>query len=236
MAPSWASGSQSPGTADPRQTEDLLARVKADLLPHQLEFVNDTSIASLACVVGLAVERRRRFAPRLSRWPLPIRGTPLPCLSPRLSCCGTSGSSLLMTFLEEYEIPFTYRASPLPEYILHLPEADTTISAGPPKLGHASGARTSPPVWRMRSTRQTVDIGAKAVQMMLARLRSGNIRQLAMASTPEGFRMMHQLFVEDANQGERRLIRPRPWTTRTCLTGSFSPCRSYTHPNSLQRT
>jgi hypothetical protein len=30
-------------------------------------------------------------------------------------------------FLEAYEIPYTFRASPLPEYMLHLPGGDTKI-------------------------------------------------------------------------------------------------------------
>ncbi len=31
------------------------------------------------------------------------------------------------TFLESYDIPYTFRASPLPEYVLHLPGGDTKI-------------------------------------------------------------------------------------------------------------
>jgi hypothetical protein len=30
-------------------------------------------------------------------------------------------------FLESYDIPYTFRASPLPEYVLHLPLGDTKI-------------------------------------------------------------------------------------------------------------
>jgi hypothetical protein len=43
--------------------------------------------------------------------------------------------------------------------------------------------------------------------MMLARLRGGKKPQLALASTPEGYKYMYRTFVEDGDNDDRRLIR-----------------------------
>lgn len=45
--------------------------------------------------------------------------------------------------------------------------------------------------------------------MMLARLRGGQNPQLAVASTPEGFRWMYRTFVEAEDQSDRHLVRAR---------------------------
>ena len=45
--------------------------------------------------------------------------------------------------------------------------------------------------------------------MFLARLRGGDIPQLAMASTPEGYKIMYNLFVEGADNEDRRLIKAK---------------------------
>ena len=45
--------------------------------------------------------------------------------------------------------------------------------------------------------------------MFLARLRGGKNPQLAMASTPEGYKIMYQLFVEEGDKEDRRLIKAK---------------------------
>ena len=45
--------------------------------------------------------------------------------------------------------------------------------------------------------------------MCLARLRGGTNPQLAMASTPEGYRTLYRLMVEDGDKPDRRLIQAK---------------------------
>ena len=54
-------------------------------------------------------------------------------------------------------------------------------------------------------------IANKAFPKILGRLRAGNVRQFAAASTPEGFRWMWQTFASEDGKGrnDRRLIRMR---------------------------
>lgn len=54
-----------------------------------------------------------------------------------------------------------------------------------------------------------MDIALKAYQKILARLRVGNVRQLVIATTPEGFRATYQIFVKDIDKGNKRLIKAK---------------------------
>ena len=55
----------------------------------------------------------------------------------------------------------------------------------------------------------SMEVAQKASEMVLARLRGGKNPQLAVASTPEGFRWLHRTFVEVEDQTDRHLIRAR---------------------------
>jgi hypothetical protein len=54
-----------------------------------------------------------------------------------------------------------------------------------------------------------VDLAQRAVEKFLGRLRAGNRRQLGIFSTPEGFGLMYQLFVEEAHRTDRALYRAK---------------------------
>ena len=54
-----------------------------------------------------------------------------------------------------------------------------------------------------------LEVSQKAVEMFLARLRGGQQPQLAMASTPEGYKILYNLFVEESDKDNRRLIKAK---------------------------
>ena len=54
-----------------------------------------------------------------------------------------------------------------------------------------------------------MDIALKAYQKILGRIRAGNVRQLIIATTPEGFKATYQIFVKDIGKGSKRLIKAR---------------------------
>jgi hypothetical protein len=114
-------------------------------------------------------------------------------------------------FLEAYDIPYTFRASPLPEYTLHLPGGDTKILCRSfENWSRIIGLNLA---WVLADEIDTVtpNIANKAFPKILGRLRSGNVRQFAAASTPEGFRWMWNTFgSDDAQQRtDRKLIKMR---------------------------
>ena len=114
-------------------------------------------------------------------------------------------------FLEHYDVPYTFRASPLPEYVLHLPGGDTKILCR--SFENWSRCIGINAAWCLADEIDTVPPATanKAFPKILGRLRSGNVRQFAAASTPEGFRWMWNTFgTEEAQQRpDRKLIRMR---------------------------
>ena len=110
--------------------------------------------------------------------------------------------------LDEWDIPFSFRASPLPEYTLHFAEGNHTILL-----------RTMLTYQRLRGqnlcavgfdeadTVNTYD-AEQATIMALARLRSGNVQQLYCATTPEGYGWAFQTFEKEAKE-DTALIRAK---------------------------
>jgi hypothetical protein len=114
-------------------------------------------------------------------------------------------------FLEAYSIPYTFRASPLPEYMLHLPGGDTKILCRSfENWSRIIGLNLA---WVLADEIDTVtpSIANKAFPKILGRLRSGNVRQFGAASTPEGFRWMWNTFGSDEakQRSDRHLIKMR---------------------------
>ena len=114
-------------------------------------------------------------------------------------------------FLEQYEIPYTFRASPLPEYLLHFPGGDSKLLCRSfENYSRIIGLNLA---YILCDEIDTVNpaICTRAFPKILGRLRAGNVRQFSAASTPEGFRWMWNTFgTEEAQQREdRKLIRMR---------------------------
>jgi hypothetical protein len=85
-------------------------------------------------------------------------------------------------FLDAYGIPYTFRASPLPEYMLHLPGGDTKILCRSfENWSRIIGLNLA---WVLADEIDTVTpaIANKAFPKILGRLRAGNVRQFGAAS------------------------------------------------------
>ena len=90
-------------------------------------------------------------------------------------------------FLEHYEIPYTFRASPLPDYTLHFQEGDSKLLCRSfENYTRIIGLNLSHVLVDEIDTVSPA-ICDKAFPKILGRLRAGNVRQFAAASTPEGF-------------------------------------------------
>lgn len=58
------------------------------------------------------------------------------------------------------------------------------------------------------------DIAEKAYNKILGRIRTGNVRQLCIFSTPEGFSFCWKCFVKDIDKGSKRLIKARTFDNK----------------------
>ena len=190
---------------------EVLQRIRSDLHPGQLAFVDDQVTSILGVSAGYGAGKTRALCAKAVHLAMANQGFIGVVMEPTGPLIRDIWQSDFDDFLESYGIPYTFRASPLPEYTLHLPGGDTKILCRSfenwKRIIGINGA------WILADEIDTVDpnVANKAFPKILGRLRSGNVRQFAAASTPEGFRWMWQTFASEDGKGreDRRLIRMR---------------------------
>jgi hypothetical protein len=195
----------------PEDTADLLARIRSDLHPGQLAFVDDTATQILGISAGYGAGKTRALCAKAVMLAAVNQGFIGCVMEPTGPLIRDIWQTDFEAFLEAYDIPYTFRASPLPEYMLHLPGGDTKILCRSfENWSRIIGLNLA---WVLADEIDTVtpSIANKAFPKILGRLRSGNVRQFGAASTPEGFRWMWNTFgSDDAKQRpDRQLIKMR---------------------------
>lgn len=192
-------------------TSDLLQRILDDLHPGQLDFVQDQSTQILGVSAGYGAGKTRALCAKAVMLAAANQGFIGAVMEPTGPLIRDIWQSDFDNFLEQYEIPYTFRASPLPEYVLHLPGGDTKILCRSfENWSRIIGLNLA---WVLADEIDTVtpSIANKAFPKILGRLRSGNVRQFGAASTPEGFRWLWHTFGSDdaKSRTDRRLIKMR---------------------------
>ena len=189
----------------------LLAQVREDLHQGQRDFVDDCTTEILGVSAGYGAGKTRALAAKTLFMAAANQGFTGCVMEPTGPLIRDIWMHDFESFLESYEVPYTFRASPLPEYILHLPEADTKVLCRSfENWNRIIGLNLA---WVLADEIDTVNptTCSRAFPKILGRLRAGNVRQFAAASTPEGFRWMWNTFgSEEAQQRtDRKLIRMR---------------------------
>ena len=197
------------GDSSGLDTDELLARIRADLHPGQLAFVDDEESQILAISAGYGAGKTRSLAAKTVSLAIANQGFVGCVMEPTGPLIRDIWLNDFDAFLEAYEIPYTFRASPLPEYILHLPRGDTKILCRSfENYQRIIGLNLA---FCIADEVDVVNysITSKAFPKILGRLRSGVIRQFAAASTPEGFKWLYNEFASpDAlARTDRKLIK-----------------------------
>jgi hypothetical protein len=192
-------------------TTALLARIHAGLHPRQLDFVADLHTQILGVSAGYGAGKTRALCAKAVSLAIANQGFIGAVMEPTGPLIRDIWQNDFDDFLEAHDIPYSFRASPLPEYVLHLPGGDTKILCRSfENWTRIIGLNLA---WVLADEIDTVTptIAARAFPKILGRLRSGNVRQFGAASTPEGFRWMWSTFASDDAQSreDRRLIRMR---------------------------
>ncbi|NBN87519.1 MAG: hypothetical protein EBV32_00265 [Proteobacteria bacterium] len=192
-------------------TDQLLQRIHADLHPGQLAFVADNQTQIIGISAGYGAGKTRALAAKAVTLAAANQGFIGCVMEPTGPLIRDIWQNDFEDFLEHYEIPYTFRASPLPEYMLHLPGGDTKILCRSfENWSRIIGLNLA---WVLADEIDTVipAIANKAFPKILGRLRSGNVRQFGAASTPEGFRWMWTTFGSEEAQTreDRKLIKMR---------------------------
>jgi hypothetical protein len=194
-----------------QDTQQLLERIKADLHPGQLAFVDDTATQIIGISAGYGAGKTRALCAKAVMLAAANQGFIGAVMEPTGPLIRDIWQNDFEQFLEAYDIPYTFRASPLPEYMLHLPGGDTKILCRSfENWSRIIGLNLA---WVLADEIDTVtpSIANKAFPKILGRLRSGNVRQFGAASTPEGFRWMWTTFGSEQakDRDDRKLIKMR---------------------------
>jgi len=112
-------------------------------------------------------------------------------------------------FLEQYEITYEFRASPLPEFRLLLPEGPVTVLCRSMENWSRIIGLNCSFICADEIDTSKIEIARRAVDKFLGRLRAGKRRQLGLFSTPEGFGILYSMFVEEGHKPDRALYKGR---------------------------
>jgi hypothetical protein len=185
--------------------------IRNDLHPGQLAFVDDTTTQILGISAGYGAGKTRALCAKAVMMAAANQGFIGCVMEPTGPLVRDIWMSDFDNFLDQYNIPHTFRASPLPEYTLHFAGGDTKILCRSfENWSRIIGLNLA---WVLADEIDTVapSIANRAFPKILGRLRAGNVRQFAAASTPEGFRWMWNTFGSDEAKArtDRHLIRMR---------------------------
>jgi len=104
-----------------------LQRIKKDLHIGQLNFVNDTKTQILGLCAGYGSGKTRSLLAKCFYLSVLNQGFTGIVLEPTQPLVRDLFVAEFEEFLLNYEIPYSFKSSPLPDFILHLPKGDTRI-------------------------------------------------------------------------------------------------------------
>lgn len=190
---------------DPDAANALRARILADCLPAQREFLEDEEHRILGYIGGFGSGKSYALAAKLIFLGLKNPGQTLMAVEPSFPMIRTVLVPAMDAALEQWGIEYTYRASPQPEYRLALPTGPVVILCQSAlNYQRIRGQNIAAACWDEADT-LNADVAQKAGEMLLARMRTGQINQLAIASTPEGFRYCYRQFKEQPGPDKRQI-------------------------------
>jgi len=219
------------GVKNPLAEKALRAQILKDCLPAQKEFLEDESHRMLSYIGGFGSGKSWALAAKLIFLGLRNPGTTMMACEPTFVMVRQVLMPALDNAFDQWGIEYQFRASPTPEYTLMLPTGQVNILCmSAENYQRIRGQNISAAVWDEADT-SPVETAQKASEMLLARMRAGEFNQLAIASTPEGYKFCFRSFVE--NDGpDKRLIRVQT-QDNPYLPEDFIPSLERNYPKQL---
>ena len=214
----------------PPSTE-LRDRILEEALPTQREFLLDNKSRILGLVAGFGSGKTHALCNKVILLALDNIGTVGLVAEPTYPMIRDVFCRSFDDVLEHWGIDYDFRVSPQPEYELHFAEGSVTILCR--SLLNWDRIRGQNLSFCLADEIDTapVETAQKASEMMLARMRSGKVNQLAVATTPEGYRWAYRTFIERAGEG-KRLIKART-ADNPYLPPDFIPSLKANYPPQL---
>ena len=192
--------------ADGESAASLKQRILDSSLPAQKEFLLDTDHRIIGLVAGFGAGKTHALCHKTIFLALDNIGYVGLVAEPTYPMVRDVFCRSFDEALERWDIRHEFRVSPQPEYKLFFPEGSVTILCR--SLENWQRIRGQNLAFCLADEIDTspTETAQKASEMMLARMRSGNVNQLACASTPEGYKWCYRTFVENEAE-DKRLIR-----------------------------
>ena len=196
------------GAFDLPTAQQTIDRINQDLLPHQKTFCDDMEHRKLALVCGFGAGKTVGLVAKATMLAAMNVGHVSALFEPTHSMLVDILVRTCNELFDQWQIPFSYRASPQPSFCLQFAEGTHTILL-----------RTMLTYQRLRG-QNLCAIGfdeadtvpkrdaEQAMNMALARLRSGNIQQFYATTTPEGHGWAFDTFKKNAKT-DTRLIQAK---------------------------
>lgn len=201
--PILAAGTESGPTA-----ARILEQLNASLLPHQAAFCANTEHRILGLVSGFGAGKTYGLCAKAINIAAVNIGYVSALFEPVAPMLRDILVRSLDDMLEQLGLPFDYRVSPLPEYVLHFAEGDHTILLRTMETWNRIRGQNLCAIGFDEVDTANRRVAEQAARMALARLRSGNVQQFYVATTPEGFGWAYDTF-ERTKAPDRHLIRAR---------------------------
>src|SRR6056300_578299 len=219
-------------TGDPEQAAAIRQKVLDGLLWYQKPIIEDRDHRMVAFVAGYGAGKTRTLCAWATIMSLENPG----CIGVLFAPTGPLVRDVLIRSLEDYwtelGIEFEFRASPLPEFKLMLPMGVATVLCRSMENWMRIIGTNAAWIGADEIDTSKTEIARRAVEKFLGRLRAGTRRQLGMFSTPEGFGILHSLFVEEGHKEDRKLFRAKS-TDNPYLPADFIEGMRENYPESL---
>ena len=204
-------GAKEESTPDYRGTEAdseaLRQRILADLLPYQKDVVEDQEHRIVGFVAGYGAGKSRTMCAWTVLCALDNANTLGVMFAPTGPLVRDVVIRTMEDFLEQYGIEYMFRASPLPEFKLLLPEGPVTVLCRSMENWSRIIGLNCSFICADEIDTSKIEIARRAVDKFLGRLRAGKRRQLGLFSTPEGYGILHSMFVDEGHKPDRALYK-----------------------------
>ncbi len=188
--------------------QEVLGRLNSTLLPHQAAFCEDQDHRILGLVSGFGAGKTYGLCAKA----INVAAANVGFVSALFEPVAPMLRDILMRsmddLLEKIGLPYDFRVSPLPEYVLKFKEGEHTILLRTMETWNRIRGQNLCAVGFDECDTTNRRTAEQASRMALARLRSGNMQQFYIATTPEGFGWAWDTF-ERNSAPDKRLIRAR---------------------------
>ena len=199
---------EKPSLAQKPSTAQVLERINTGLLPHQVKFIEDTNHRKLGLVCGFGAGKTHGLICKAVHLAAMNVGHVSALFEPIAPMLRDILQRTMDDLLEQWEIPYDFRVSPLPEYTLHFAEGSHTILLRTMETANRIRGQNLCAVGFDEADTANKNVATQAMRMALACLRDGNVQQFYAATTPEGFGWAYETFEKNATS-DTALIRAK---------------------------